>query len=327
MVDGQKKMLIVDDLHVNRAILKAIFKKEFDILQARDGMEAMEIIHQFKDEIVIVLLDLQMPFKTGYEVLGEIRNNEQLKDISVIVTTANHDIKNEVKVLQMGADDFVNQPIEPDIIKCRVHNVVSKKEMERMKEQNRILEITQKNEEIYKIIVKQVELLIFEWNTGKGIDYMMEGVSQFIFVKRKFIFDEKTSILKIIETYEEDEAKFIEIIKAAHQGISTNETLIRLKKVTGEFVWCKLNFNCFYNDKNKLVRIIGTVNNVDENVKVQNELLYRAEYDEVSGCYNRRTYHSKIEKMFLDHPDKKFAILRMNIRKFKVINEVYGTKF
>lgn len=325
-MDGQKKMLVVDDLHVNRAILNDIFKSEFDILQAKDGIEAMDIIHKFKNEIVVILLDLHMPLKNGYEVLSEIKNNEQLKDIPVIVTTANHDVKNEVKVLQIGADDFVIQPIEPEIIKCRVHNVVSKKEMDLIKEQNRILEITQKNEEIYKIIVKQVELLIFEWNPEHGVEYKMEGVSQFIFVMRAFVLGEKTRVLKVIEAYGEDESKFIEVIKAAREGISTKEMLIRLKKITGEFVWCKLNINCFYNDKNELIRVIGTINNVDENVKAQNELVYRAEYDEIAGCYNRRTYHSKIEQMFRDYPSEKFVILRMNIKRFKVINEVYGTK-
>jgi putative two-component system response regulator len=190
-MDGLRKMLIVDDLHLNRAILSNIFKDEFEILHAENGVEAMKIINIYKDEIVIVLLDLQMPLKSGYEVLSEIKCNDNLKNISVIVTTAYHDVKNEVKVLKLGADDFVNQPVEPEIIKCRVHNMVSKKEMDSIKEQNRILEITRKNEEIYKIIVEQVELIVFEWNLDIGIKYTMEGNSQFAFVSREFLIGGK----------------------------------------------------------------------------------------------------------------------------------------
>jgi PleD family two-component response regulator len=63
-----------------------------------------------------------------------------LNHISVIVATAFNDVSRELKALQLGADDFVNQPIVPEVIKFRVNNIVSKKEMESLRERNRMLE-------------------------------------------------------------------------------------------------------------------------------------------------------------------------------------------
>lgn len=116
-------MLVVDDVEVNRVSLRTLFCEEYEILEAKDGQEAMEILCRTKVDIVI--LDVFMPVLDGVGVLEQMKANHTLRDIPVIVKTA-MDEAMEVTMLEKGADDFIFSPCEPAVIKNRVHNIVQK---------------------------------------------------------------------------------------------------------------------------------------------------------------------------------------------------------
>lgn len=116
-------MLIVDDVEVNRASLKAMFCDEYEIIEATQGQEAMQILHRMKVDVVI--LDVFMPVLDGAGVLERMKADHELRDIPVIVKTAIDENK-EVMMLEKGADDFIFSPCEPAVIKNRVRNIVQK---------------------------------------------------------------------------------------------------------------------------------------------------------------------------------------------------------
>lgn len=122
-------MLIVDDMKINRQILKEMFQDKFDIIEAVDGEEALKIMEQ-NEEISIVLLDVVMPKMDGFEVLKCMHENEKMANIPVVVQTQYLDKDEEAKALKLGADDFIAKPYNPKVVKRRVHNVVQKKILE-----------------------------------------------------------------------------------------------------------------------------------------------------------------------------------------------------
>ncbi len=65
----KRKMLVVDDAHIDRQILKNIFKDAYDVLEARDGNEALALIKEWNGELSVVLLDLLIPSMNGFELL------------------------------------------------------------------------------------------------------------------------------------------------------------------------------------------------------------------------------------------------------------------
>jgi len=121
----RKVMLIVDDIEMNRAILKEIFTPEYEILEASNGVQALDIIHQNANEISIVLLDLIMPEMDGFEVMTKLSTEGYLPRIPVIVITAENDSENENNVLELGASDLIGKPFIPNVVKRRVNNVAS----------------------------------------------------------------------------------------------------------------------------------------------------------------------------------------------------------
>ena len=122
-IERPKLVLVVDDQEINRDVLEAILADEYEIIQAENGQEAMELIREHADLLSIVLLDLVMPIMDGFEVLQHIMEDETLRHIPVIVMTA--DKSAELKALQMGAADFITKPFDmSEVIIARVERII-----------------------------------------------------------------------------------------------------------------------------------------------------------------------------------------------------------
>lgn len=120
----QETILIADDAEINRAILRALFEKEYNLLEAENGEQALVLLQQYRDSIAVVLLDLLMPIKDGYDVLEEMRIKKWLYHSPVVVITAEDSIDNRVKVFELGASDIIAKPFEAEVVKSRVKNII-----------------------------------------------------------------------------------------------------------------------------------------------------------------------------------------------------------
>ena len=116
-------VLVVDDHEINRDILGIILEKDYEILFAENGKAALDIMEARADELSVVLLDLLMPVMTGFEVLERVREDEGLKNIPIIVLTAEKNA--ELEALQLGAADFITKPFDmPEVIRARVARII-----------------------------------------------------------------------------------------------------------------------------------------------------------------------------------------------------------
>lgn len=121
-------MLIVDDVEINRAILRQFFKNEYIFVEAANGQEALDVLE--RQRVDIVLLDMVMPVMDGFQLLTIMKQQEKFSDIPVVVTTVRNEGDSEVKAMELGADDFVTKPYNPTIVRIRVHNVMARREVE-----------------------------------------------------------------------------------------------------------------------------------------------------------------------------------------------------
>lgn len=119
-------ILIVDDAKFNRATFADILRDYYEILEAENGREALDILEKKSSCIALIILDLVMPEMDGYEFLEVYQHTEAYRYIPVIVATANDNAKNESKCLQLGAWDFIPKTFHPDIVRFRVFNAIDK---------------------------------------------------------------------------------------------------------------------------------------------------------------------------------------------------------
>ncbi len=119
----RRLVLIVDDEHVNRRLLGKIIEKEYDVIYAEDGQEALDLIRKREKTLSMILLDLIMPKMDGYELLALLHGDPSLSRIPVIVLTSERTA--EVRSLQLGAADFITKPYDmPEVILARVRRSI-----------------------------------------------------------------------------------------------------------------------------------------------------------------------------------------------------------
>lgn len=136
-----KTILIADNSIINRMQMGGILASEYNILEADNGHDALDIMRERgEDGIDAVLLDLHMPGQTGFDVLAEKQANPAIADIPVIVITADSVTAAEVHALDAGAADFLTKPIEPEIMRRRVSLVINARELEEQRMRVRMLE-------------------------------------------------------------------------------------------------------------------------------------------------------------------------------------------
>ena len=120
---GKRLVLVADDEMINRFLLGNILEKEYEVIFAENGREALESIREHGQTLSLVLLDLMMPVMSGTELLHILREDPELSRIPVIVLTADQDA--EVETLKLGANDFIQKPYPTaEVIMARVNRTI-----------------------------------------------------------------------------------------------------------------------------------------------------------------------------------------------------------
>ena len=123
-IQNKPKILIVDDLEFNRAILKEILEETYEIIEADGGNEALHKIDEYGMKISLVLLDIIMPEKDGFEVLKYMEEERLISDIPVIIISSEDSANYIRRAYEMGVSDYINRPFDANIVYQRVSNTV-----------------------------------------------------------------------------------------------------------------------------------------------------------------------------------------------------------
>ena len=115
------KILVVDDESRMRKLVKDFLEREgFEVLEAGDGMEAMEIFYEEK-EIALIILDVMMPKMDGWQVCREVRQSSK---VPIIMLTARSEERDELQGFDLGIDEYISKPFSPKILVARVEAVL-----------------------------------------------------------------------------------------------------------------------------------------------------------------------------------------------------------
>ena len=123
-IQNKPRILIVDDSEFNRAILKEILEETYEIIEADGGKEALHKIDEYGMKISLVLLDIIMPEKDGFEVLKYMEEERLISDIPVIIISSEDSANYIRRAYEMGVSDYINRPFDANIVYQRVSNTV-----------------------------------------------------------------------------------------------------------------------------------------------------------------------------------------------------------
>ena len=122
----RKYVLIVDDCQQDRMAVADVLRADYDILEACNGKQALEILSRKRAQISLIMLDLMMPVMDGYEFLEMYRKRKEYSYLPVVVCTTEDDPEREQKSLELGAWDFVLKNSSPGIMRLRASNAIEK---------------------------------------------------------------------------------------------------------------------------------------------------------------------------------------------------------
>ncbi|MDE7478811.1 MAG: EAL domain-containing protein, partial [Lachnospiraceae bacterium] len=122
-------ILLVDDEEMIKKRLKDVIESDYEVLDASNGQEALDILAANVDKIAVIILDLLMPVMDGFQFLDEFRKHQEYDNIPVIVATSNEDWHSEQKCLEAGVWDFVMKPYNPMLLQFRIRNAIDKSRM------------------------------------------------------------------------------------------------------------------------------------------------------------------------------------------------------
>lgn len=120
----KQKILIVDDSEMNRFILTQMLREDYDILEAGDGLKAVEILREHAGEIALMLLDIIMPALDGFGVLDKMNREGWIEDIPVIIISSDRSPVAIERAYELRAADFISRPFDAAIVRHRVVNTI-----------------------------------------------------------------------------------------------------------------------------------------------------------------------------------------------------------
>jgi CheY-like chemotaxis protein len=120
------QVLIVDDNEINRDMLvRRLHRKDFNLSLAVNGREALSMIQE--NYYDLILLDIMMPEVDGYTVLKYLKEDPRLRNISVIMISALEEMDSVMKCMEIGADDYLTKPFDPEMLKAAINRCLSNK--------------------------------------------------------------------------------------------------------------------------------------------------------------------------------------------------------
>lgn len=174
------KILVVDDESRMRKLVKDFLGREgFQVLEAGDGQEAIELFYENKD-IALIILDVMMPRMDGWQTCREIRKDSK---VPIIMLTARSDERDELQGFELGVDEYISKPFSPKILVARVNailrrtNAISQDNMLSVDgiEIDKDAHIVKIDGKIVDLSFKEFELLVY-FMENKGIALSREKI-------------------------------------------------------------------------------------------------------------------------------------------------------
>ncbi|MDO5115726.1 MAG: EAL domain-containing protein [Synergistaceae bacterium] len=328
---SKKNVLIADDLDINRALLAEIFKEEYNIYEAANGAETLEVLRREGKNIALVILDLLMPEIDGFEVLSVMRRQPEIADIPVVVVTAASDPADEVRALELGATDFISKPYVPRVVIGRVRNIIARGEIEAVRLENKILrERTMAQLQLQAILDNMVGcVFLVELGEKPRELFISKGFYDFVGISKEAF--EKNGNDFFFSVAEEDRGELLSALQCAAESRESFCVEFRSYKEDGSLMWLHMQGARIEYPESELPVIVAICSDVtneklsEQKLKEANaRLRVKAYYDPLTSIFNREAFFDMTAELLKKNRGGSYSLITWNIERFKFINELFG---
>ncbi len=269
-------LLIVDDKPENLLALEAVLKRDYHLIYATSGPDALELLN--KNEVDVILLDIQMPVMDGYEVARRIKRIPQCQNIPIIFITAIFTEDPHIKKgYEAGAIDYFTKPFDPDILKVKIGLYASLRQKYSLLKQREI-QVAQ-SEELLKAAQKLSAIL-----ESLPVGVIIANVEGQIIQTNDIVF----KICKLADPFRNDlygeflrwwtedgrffKEKFSGVIKS---GIATHNEIIRIKCFDGTAKSVLSSISPLNGLDDRMVGVVAVIQDISEHQEVKKDIEQR----------------------------------------------------
>ena len=356
---AKKTILIVDDEPFFRKILKDTLEEKYEIIEASDGVEAISMVADKKPDLII--LDVEMPGKSGIEICRELKEDYGTRDIPVIMLTSRTGRGESVEGLNAGADDYIVKPVYPPEVTARVESHLRTKGYYSQLEPRDLV-----------LLLELSETISASRNPKKILHYIVDKIADVIDVARCSIVsieNDNEAIVKASTDLPADREihisleKYPEIKKAldTKEAVVVNDLkhdpmmkpvwenvafldfnsvvvvpMIRKESVIGTF-FLRTASPIVGGINERVVKLCRLMANMSANA-LENALLFEsmkaakfkleriAITDGLTNLYNHRYFYDRLDEEFAraERYDLELSCIFIDLDDFKKINDVYG---
>ena len=299
-------LLVVDDDEHNRDLLcRRLARKGYAATAAASGKEALALMQQHAFDLV--LLDIMMPELDGIAVLKMIRETFTAAQLPVIMVSAKDESEDIVGALSLGANDYVTKPIDFPIVFARIHAQLSRKKAE---------EALRESEERYALAMRGANDGLWDWNLRTNDMYFSLRWKEMLGCRESDIED---SVEEWFARVHPEDRKQLETALRMHLKGQTEhfEHEHRMLHQDGTYRWVLSRGLAVCDHTGNVTRMAGS----------QTDITERKVADGLTGLPNRMLFMERLAhalERVKRHKDSMFAVLFLDLDRFKVINDSLG---
>ena len=219
-----------------------------------------------------------------------------------------------VMIVCLNLDDYKKRSLEA---------VETKIKYQIMHEKSSILKDMALNYERYENVNDMIGILVYEYTVADNSYYLCSNFEDVFEIDRNNLSDE-WSLINSLKIHDDDRELFDRFIEASKTSAMIQRITVRIYNRFGVPVWYTIVLQTLRGLNNVPVRYLGTLQNVNAEMKIKAEMEYRADYDSMTGLYNSETFYKKAAGIINNDPEEKFVIMSIDVDRFRLINDRYG---
>ena len=299
-------LLIVDDNEANRdALSRRLRQHGYAAAMAADGMEALTLLPQATFDLV--LLDVEMPNLSGFDVLAQLRATYSRTQLPVIMVTARSAGEDIVQALKLGANDYLTKPIDFQVALARIETHLAHK---------RAVESLRDSEERYSLAVHGANDGLWDWNLVSGQVYWSPRWRSILGLDKSEVSADPDEWLSRVHP---DDAVRVQTTLTDHLAHGTGhfENEHRVRHRDDSYRWVLCRGAAVRNDAGVATRFAGSLTDITEAKLV----------DALTGLPNRFLFLDVVERAIARverKADYGFAILALTLDRYRIVHDSLG---
>ncbi len=314
----QKSFLILvadDDPMIRLLAQQALGRGSFDILQAENGKEAIEIFEAESPDLI--LSDVMMPVVNGFELCTAIRAMKQGEHVPIVMLTGLNDAESIECAFSAGATDFCEKPVNWELLPYKLNYILRA---------STVFRKLQASEERYSLVARGANDGLWDWDyKNNRVQFSPRWESMLGFKEGSIGSDPDEWIARI---HPEDRNRVVVELEAQKKAQTSHfECEYRIKNANDSYRWMMCRGLAVRDEDGIAYRMTGSQSDITERKRAEEKLTFDAVHDALTGLPNRVLFFDRLNhciELSARRKNFSFALLYLDLNRFKIINDSLG---